>query len=153
MDAVILGDGPLGRAIAAALVERGDRARVLGRPATADGRHDPAELAGADVVFEASRGGAVAANVASALGAGVRRVVIATTAWDADRPRVTRLLEEHATLDLLAFPAPPAGLVAAGRRAALQALGQAAPEAFFAAAAGPLQGAAASAGLRLAALG
>ena len=57
---LILGDGRLGRAVETAARERGDeprgrtRVRVLGRPAT--GRHDPADLAGADLVVEASRG-------------------------------------------------------------------------------------------------
>jgi 4-hydroxy-tetrahydrodipicolinate reductase len=90
MDAVILGDGPLGRAIAAAFVERGDRAQVLGRPTGL--RHDMADLAGAAVVVEASRGSAVAANIESSLDAGARHFVIGTTAWDADRLRVDRLL-------------------------------------------------------------
>jgi 4-hydroxy-tetrahydrodipicolinate reductase len=94
MDAVILGDGPLGRAIAAALSERGDRVRVLGRPAA--GGHDRADLARADVVFEASRGASVGANVADGLVAGVRRFVIATTAWEADRVRIGQLLGDHA---------------------------------------------------------
>ncbi len=91
MDARILGDGPLGQAIAAALTARGDRHRLLGRPVA--GAHDAAVLAGADVAFEASRGPAVAGNVAALVEAGVRRIVIATTAWDADRAVVARLLE------------------------------------------------------------
>ncbi len=90
MDGVILGDGPLGRAIAAALVERGDRARVLGRPAA--GIHAARDLAGADVAFEASRGEAVARNVDALLAAGVRRIVIGTTAWDGDRGAVADAL-------------------------------------------------------------
>ncbi len=112
MDAVILGDGPLGRAIAAALAERGTRARLLGRPVT--GRHDPSDLACATVVVEASRGDAVAANLESALDAGVRQFVIATTAWETDRPRVSRLLE---TLGGAAVAAPnlSLGMVLFGR--------------------------------------
>ena len=103
MDIVILGDGPLGRAIATACADRSLTARVLGRPTgeaspAGDGparaRHDPADLAGAAVVVEASRGDAVASNLATALEAGCRRFVIATTAWEADRPRVARMLEE-----------------------------------------------------------
>jgi len=101
MDAVILGDGPLGRAIAAALAARGDRARILGRPLA--GRHDPADLAGAAAVVEASRADAVVANLEAALDAGVRRFVIATTAWEADRARVGRLIE---TLGGVAVAAP-----------------------------------------------
>lgn len=90
MDSVILGDGPLGWAIAAVASERGDRARLLGRPAGI--AHDPVGLAGADVAFEVSRGAAVARNVASLVEAGVRRIVIGTTAWDDDRERVEQLL-------------------------------------------------------------
>ena len=114
MDAVILGDGPLGRAIAAALVERGDAVRIVSRPTTRDGRHDPATLAGADVVIDASRGTAVAANVDDALAVGVRRFVIATTAWDADRTRVARALQEH---DAAAVTAPnlALGMILFGR--------------------------------------
>jgi 4-hydroxy-tetrahydrodipicolinate reductase len=90
MDTIILGDGGLGRAIEAAFLARGDAARVLGRPAT--GRHDPATLAPADVVIEASRGEAVRGNVDAALEAGVRRLVIATTGWETDRPHVETAL-------------------------------------------------------------
>jgi len=112
MDAVILGNGPLGRAIADAFAERGWRARRLGRPVT--GWHDPADLATAGIVVEASRGDAVAANLESALDAGVRRFVIATTAWEADRARVARLLE---TLGGAAVAAPnlSLGMVLFGR--------------------------------------
>lgn len=112
MDAVIVGDGPLGRAIAAAFAERGTRACLLGRPVA--GRHDPADLAGASIVVEASRGDAVVANLESALDAGVRRFVIATTAWESDRPRVARLLE---TLGGAAVAAPnlSLGMVLFGR--------------------------------------
>jgi 4-hydroxy-tetrahydrodipicolinate reductase len=86
----ILGDGGLGRAVAADARERGLTVRVLGRPT--DGRHLPAAIAGSDLVIEASRGDAVATNVASALDAGVRNLVIATTGWTADRPLVEGLL-------------------------------------------------------------
>ena len=86
----ILGDGGLGQAVAADARGRGLTVRVLGRPA--DGRHLPASLAGSDILVEASRGDAVATNLASALDAGVRNVVIATTGWTADRPLVEGLL-------------------------------------------------------------
>ena len=91
MDAIILGDGRLGRAIDDALRARGDRSRLIGRPRT--GRHDPTTLAGADVVFDASTADAVATNVESALPAGCRRFVIATTGWQADTTRVATGLE------------------------------------------------------------
>jgi 4-hydroxy-tetrahydrodipicolinate reductase len=94
---LILGDGPLGRAVEAAASERGaargDDHRVLGRPTT--GRHRPPDLAGADLIVEASRADAVAPNLVAALDAGCRRFVIATTGWAGDRPTVEALLHEH----------------------------------------------------------
>ena len=90
MDAIVFGDGPLGRAIADELARQGGTARLLGRPGSSG--HAPAALAGADVVFEASRGDAVAANVEVALAAGCERFVLATTGWDADRERVEAAL-------------------------------------------------------------
>jgi 4-hydroxy-tetrahydrodipicolinate reductase len=86
MDAVIFGNGPMGRAIAAAVEEQGGNARVVGRPSALG--HDPHSIGGADVVFDASRGDAVAANVNAALAAGCQRFVLATTAWDAERVTV-----------------------------------------------------------------
>ena len=96
---IILGDGGLGRAVQAAMLARAttapaeDEIRLLGRPR--GGRHDPDELAGTDLVVEASRADAVVANLASALEAGTRRAVIATTGWEADRPRVDSILREY----------------------------------------------------------
>jgi 4-hydroxy-tetrahydrodipicolinate reductase len=87
---IILGDGALGRAVAELARGRGDHVRVLGRPS--DGRHDPTAMAGADLVIEASRPDAVATNLATALDAGVRQAIIATTGWIADRPLVEGLL-------------------------------------------------------------
>jgi 4-hydroxy-tetrahydrodipicolinate reductase len=85
--AIVLGNGSLGQAIERALRDRGDAVRMLGRPAGGN-RHDPAALRGADVVIDASRSDAVAANVESALEAGCRGIVIATTGWQADVDRV-----------------------------------------------------------------
>jgi 4-hydroxy-tetrahydrodipicolinate reductase len=98
MNAIILGNGGFGRAIAAALIGRGEpEPLVLGRPAT--GRHDPADIAsassGPSIVFDASRGSAVQGNVDAALAAGARRFVIGTTAWEDSRPAVERDLREH----------------------------------------------------------
>ncbi len=91
MSTIILGDGPLGLAIAAALRARGDGATVLGHPL--DGRHDPRALDGADVVVDASRARAVPGNLVAGLEAGCRRFLIATTGWEAARPIVAdRLL-------------------------------------------------------------
>ena len=94
MDTLIFGAGHLGRAIADALVARGEPVpALLGRPGP-DGRA-PAGLQAADVVFDASRGDAVYANVAAAIDAGGRRFVIGTTGWDVDRPDVETLLARH----------------------------------------------------------
>ena len=94
MDSIlILGDGPLGRAVETAARDRGLDPHVLGRPT--DGRHRPDDLRGADLVVEASRADAVGPNLAAALDAGCRRFVIATTGWTADRPVVEALVREH----------------------------------------------------------
>jgi len=96
---IILGDGGLGRAVQTALLAREgatvrDEVLLLGRPRT--GRHhDPRDLAGVDLLVEASRADAVFGNLASGLEAGARRVIIATTGWQADRPRVESLLAEY----------------------------------------------------------
>ena len=82
METIILGDGPLGRAVADALAAEGVAVRVLGRPARAPTLR---AFDGVDLIFEASRGRAVRANVAAGLEGGGRRFVIATTAWGDDR--------------------------------------------------------------------
>jgi 4-hydroxy-tetrahydrodipicolinate reductase len=89
---LILGDGHLGWAVAAAAAERGERTPLMGRPAGP--RHDPAAIGGADVIVEASRAGAVVANIEVALEAGVRRFVIATTGWADDRAIVEAALAQ-----------------------------------------------------------
>jgi 4-hydroxy-tetrahydrodipicolinate reductase len=83
---IILGDGPLGRAVEACLRDRHETVRVLGRPA--GGRHDPSILGVADLVVDASRSDAVGPNIEAALDAGCRTFVIATTGWQADSDRV-----------------------------------------------------------------
>ncbi len=91
MNIAIFGDGRLGTEIGDALGSRsGIRPLILGRPAT--GRHPSAALIGMDLVFEASVGGAARDNVETALSAGVRRFVIATTAWSDDQPTVDAAL-------------------------------------------------------------
>src|SRR5690349_4701662 len=81
MHLVILGDGPLGRAVADAASARGDRATVHGRPAHGDG-HPPHVFAAADV----------AANLHDALAAGCRSLIIAATGWTGDLERVDERL-------------------------------------------------------------
>ena len=92
MNTIILGNGGLGRAIATALRDRGDEARVVGRPAA--GGHEPETFQDAGVVFDASRGDAVAGNVEAAIEGGIRRFVIATTGWQDDQPTVDRGLRD-----------------------------------------------------------
>ena len=85
-NAIVLGDGPLGRAVTDGLRARGDDVANLGRPV--GGRHPAERLDGATVVVDASRAEAVASNVDAALAAGCRAFVIATTGWQADVDRV-----------------------------------------------------------------
>ena len=98
---LILGDGALGHAVEAQALA-GGRAdartpsrtvRLIGRPIRS--RHDPADLAGATLIVDASRGDAVVANLAAGLEVGCRTFVIATTGWAADRGRVETLLADH----------------------------------------------------------
>jgi 4-hydroxy-tetrahydrodipicolinate reductase len=90
MRTLVLGTGPMGRALAAALAAAGHEVASLGRP---DGRrHAASTFAGAEVVFDFSTGPAVAGNVEQALAGGCRRLVIGTTGWHDDRPAVERLL-------------------------------------------------------------
>jgi 4-hydroxy-tetrahydrodipicolinate reductase len=100
MDTVICGNGRLGGAIAVAAEARGDRVRLLGRPN--DGRHRLDAFAGSDVVIDASRSDAVAPNVAAALEAGVRRFIVATTGWEADRGHVLGLVERAGAAAIVA---------------------------------------------------
>ena len=113
MDTIIFGNGAFGRALAAALVERGEPApRVFGHPAL--GRHRASELPSAAVVFEASRGEAVVDNVAAALAAGCRRFVIATTGWESARPALDDALRMHGAAGVAA-PNFSLGVVLFGR--------------------------------------
>ena len=123
MQAAILGNGPFGRAIADALAAHGIAVRVAGRPAS--GAHDRATFAGVDLVVDASRGDAVLGNVAAALGGGVRRFAIATTAWEADRHDVADLLRSRGAAAVAASNFSPGALMfarlveTAARQAAL----------------------------------
>jgi 4-hydroxy-tetrahydrodipicolinate reductase len=112
MQTIILGTGGLGRAAATAFSARGDGARLLGRPEK--GRHDPADLLGADLIVEASRGHAVKSNVESGLAAGCRRFVIATTDWTEDRQAVDAALTAAGATAVAASNFSP-GVVLFGR--------------------------------------
>lgn len=114
----ILGDGGLGRAVETAILDRGRQSRlprdvrVLGRPPSA--RHDPADLGDPDLVIEASRPEAVVANLEVAVEAGARRLIVATTGWTDDRPRVESLLSRSGAA-AVAAPNFSFGVVLFGR--------------------------------------
>ena len=92
MNIAILGDGRLGSEIGAvlgaALRDPADDARPAG---LGPARTLPSSRA-IDLVFDASIGSAVRDNIEVALAAGVRRFVVATTAWSDARPTVERAL-------------------------------------------------------------
>ena len=100
MRTIILGDGHLGWAIAAAASERGERTPIVGRPTM--GRHDSVTFDSVDLVVDASRGDGVSANVDAALAAGVRRFIIATTGWSAERDAVDAALRAHGAAAVVA---------------------------------------------------
>ncbi len=99
MRAIVMGDGPMGRAVAGGLVERGETPLVLGRPAST---HPPGTFAGADVAFEFSRGTAVLANLAAGLAGGCRTYVVGTTAWSVTTAEVNALLTQHGACAVVA---------------------------------------------------
>lgn len=98
MRALITGNGNMGRAIASALISRGDDvAASVGRgtlPPTAS------ELGPVDVSFEFSHSTTLLAHVQLALDAGCRALVIGTTGWSLDdelgSDLVARLEAAHA---------------------------------------------------------
>ena len=99
MRGIVLGDGPMGLAVASALRERDQEVVVLGRPATT---HPPGTFAGADVVFEFSRGTAVLPNVAAGLAGGCRSFVVGTTAWGVSQAEIGALLTQHGAAAVVA---------------------------------------------------
>lgn len=92
MHLLLYGPGRLGGAIATAAAAQGWTVTTIGRP-SADGVRPAAPAA--DVVVDASLGGAVAGNVAHALAGGNRAFILAATGWDQDLPRVRAMLGEH----------------------------------------------------------
>ncbi len=107
MHLLIYGPGRLGGAIALAAAGAGWVPTLVGRPGAPGTR---AAAPAAAVVVEASAGPAVAANLVHSLAAGNRRFVLASSAWEADLPRVRTLLLEH---DAAAVVAPNLALGAA----------------------------------------
>jgi len=104
MRTIVLGDCPMGQAIAAALRERGDEVVVAGRPADT---HPPGMFAGIDVVFDFSRGDGVLGNVASGLAGGCRGFVIGTTAWTVTPPEIAAILIQHGAAAVVAASFSP----------------------------------------------
>jgi 4-hydroxy-tetrahydrodipicolinate reductase len=95
MLSIVAGDGGMGRTVAAALAGRGTPPlTILGMPESGAG-HPSSAFAGAEVLFDFTVGDAVLRNVEAALEGGVRRFIIGTTNWAADRDSVERLLVQH----------------------------------------------------------
>jgi 4-hydroxy-tetrahydrodipicolinate reductase len=93
MRIVIVGNGRMGRAVAAQAEARGHAVRVIGREENAGGQALTAErLRGVDVAVEFTRPEAAADNVTRLVEAGVP-VVCGTTGWDAERAAVAGLVE------------------------------------------------------------
>jgi 4-hydroxy-tetrahydrodipicolinate reductase len=95
MRLLIVGDGKMGRAVAALAATRGHAATIIGREENAQGRGLTAErVRGHDVAVEFTRPEAAPANIAGLIEAGIP-VVTGTTGWDAELPRITALVEER----------------------------------------------------------
>ncbi len=93
MQIVIVGNGKMGRAVAALAAERGHTVlATIGREENAGGTALTAErLRGADVAVEFTRPEAAAANLERLVEAGIP-AVCGTTGWQAELPRVTALV-------------------------------------------------------------
>ena len=86
MQIVIVGNGRMGRAVAALAAERGHAVRVIGREENAGGAAlTPERLAGVDIAIEFTRPDAVAGNLERLIEAGVPTVT-GTTGWTAELP-------------------------------------------------------------------
>jgi 4-hydroxy-tetrahydrodipicolinate reductase len=95
MRVVIVGNGKMGRAVAALAAARGHSIHaMIASEENAGGRALTTErLAGADVAIEFTNPDAVTANLQRLIEAGLP-VVTGTTGWTAQLPRITRLIEE-----------------------------------------------------------
>lgn len=95
MRLLIVGTGRMGRAVAAAATARGHAVELLGRGENAGGAGlTPDTLEGIDVAVEFTRPDAAAANLERLIQAGVPTVT-GTTGWDAELPRIVRLVERE----------------------------------------------------------
>jgi 4-hydroxy-tetrahydrodipicolinate reductase len=96
MRIVIVGNGKMGRAIAALAAERGHTVlATIGSEENAGGKALTAEcLRGADVAVEFTRPEAAAGNIERLVEAGVP-VVCGTTGWEGELPKVRAAVERH----------------------------------------------------------
>lgn len=96
MRVLIVGNGRMGRAVAARAEERGHAVHaVLGREETQAGeviRTD--RLAGVDVALEFTRPESAPGNLERLIEAGIPTVT-GTTGWDTELPRIAALVERH----------------------------------------------------------
>src|SRR5918999_5895354 len=96
MNIAIIGNGKMGRAVAALATERGHGvATVINRIENQDGRAlTPERLAGVDVAIEFTRPDAVVANLERLVRLRLPTVT-GTTGWNNDLPKVTELVERE----------------------------------------------------------
>lgn len=96
MRIVIVGNGKMGRAVAALAEERGHAVQaIIGASENEAGRALTAErLAGAEVAVEFTRPEAAAKNVSRLIEAGIPTVT-GTTGWDAELPAVAALVKRR----------------------------------------------------------
>jgi 4-hydroxy-tetrahydrodipicolinate reductase len=95
MQIAIVGDGKMGRAVAALAEERGHGVRVIGRQENAGGAALTRErLAGVDVAVEFTRPDAVLGNLERLIETGVPTVT-GTTGWTDELPRIERLVRSR----------------------------------------------------------
>jgi len=96
MRIVIVGNGRMGRAVAALAEQRGHTIhRVLGTRENAGGAAlTPERLAGAEVAVEFTRPDAAPANLERLIEAGIP-IVCGTTGWSAELPRIAQLVERQ----------------------------------------------------------
>ena len=95
MQIAIVGNGKMGRAVAALAEERGHTVRLIGREHNAGGAALTRErLTGVDVAVEFTRPDAVVANLERLIEAGVPTVT-GTTGWTGELARIERLVQSR----------------------------------------------------------
>jgi 4-hydroxy-tetrahydrodipicolinate reductase len=95
MQIAIVGNGNMGRAVAALAAERGHAVRVIGREDNPGGAAlTPERLAGVAVAIEFTRPDAVVGNLERLIAAGVPTVT-GTTGWSAELPRIEALVRSR----------------------------------------------------------